>query len=84
MRYLVMHIGCLECGEPTHVMGIYPTREEAESHIPGRKRNPPVDDGKYPSFFRDSTTYQVFDLTDSNTYECEWVECLDYQVKGMT
>ncbi len=83
MRYLVMHIGCLECGDPTHVVGIYPTEDEARSHIPGRKRVPARDDGKYPVFFSDSSSYQIFDLIDSNTYDCEWVECIDYQEKGM-
>ena len=29
MRYLAFDIGCIECGEPSGVIGIYDTEEEA-------------------------------------------------------
>jgi hypothetical protein len=33
MRYLAFDIGCIECGEVSDVVGIFPTRGEAEAAI---------------------------------------------------
>ena len=36
IRYIVVDIGCIECGEPTNILGVYKTKEEAEAnHIEG-------------------------------------------------
>lgn len=32
IKYLVFDIGCMECGESSQVVGLYPTKEEAEDH----------------------------------------------------
>ena len=29
MYYVVVDIGCIECGEPTHVLGIFNNKKEA-------------------------------------------------------
>jgi len=32
-KYLAMDIGCIECGEGSHVIGIFKTRQEAQKAI---------------------------------------------------
>lgn len=31
--FLAFDIGCIECGEPSNVIGLYPTQEDAEAAI---------------------------------------------------
>lgn len=33
MKYLAFDIGCIECGEESNVIGLYPTKKEAEQAI---------------------------------------------------
>lgn len=33
MYYVAVDIGCLECGEPSHILGIFTSEEEAYSVI---------------------------------------------------
>jgi hypothetical protein len=42
-RYIVIDIGCLECGNPTDIEGIYATQAEAETT--GAEARTKLDDG---------------------------------------
>lgn len=49
-RYIVVEVGCIECGVSTQIAGVYKTRKQAEAHA---KILPTWRDGgqSYPEVF---------------------------------
>lgn len=62
-RWLVMQIGCLECGNPSDVLGTYPTLEEAQSRHPHARQRSLMDDG-YAGDWMDSSIDVIYDLEE--------------------
>lgn len=54
-RYLLMDIGCIECGASSDVVGLYSTEQEAELLAGALNKNCDFHDGGQHSF-------EVFDL----------------------
>lgn len=64
MRYMAFDIGCIECGEPSGVIGIYDTEEEAIDAAE-RVREKQSENWEGQHIFR------VFDLESEDSYS-QW------------
>ena len=64
MRYLAFDIGCIECGEPSGVIGIYDTEEEAiDAAELAREKQSANWEGQHG--------FRVFDLESEESYS-QW------------
>lgn len=64
MRYLAFDIGCIECGEPSGVVGIYDTEEEASDAAL-------MAQAKQSGDWQGQHIFHVFDLESEDSYS-EW------------
>jgi hypothetical protein len=61
MRYLAFDIGCIECGEPSGVIGFFATEEEAvDAAELAKTRQKDNWEGQH--------TFRVFDLESEDSY----------------
>lgn len=64
LRYLAFDVGCIECGEPSGIVGIYDTEEEAvEANKRAWQKQTANWDGQH--------AFLVFDLESENSYS-QW------------
>ena len=64
LRYLAFDIGCIECGEPSGVIGVYDTEEEAiDAAERAQERQKDNWEGQH--------SFRVFDLESEDSYS-EW------------
>lgn len=61
MKWLAFDIGCIECGEESGVIGLFATKEEAESACDALYANP-------GAFLGGQHSYEVFDVTEKSSY----------------
>ena len=59
MFYVVVDIGCIECGEPSHVIGIFTNREQAKAICKEHER-------KYDEYHSGQHEFQVFEIRKIN------------------
>lgn len=64
MRYLAFDVGCIECGEPSGVIGIYDTEEEAKDAAL-------MAQAKQIGEWQGQHSFLVFDLESEESYS-EW------------
>ena len=60
-RWLVLEIGCLECGNPTDVLGTYDTLKDAREAHPHARLRALMDDRPYGDWAGESVDV-IFDL----------------------
>ena len=61
MRYMAFDIGCIECGEPSGVIGIYDTEEEARDAAEMARE-------KQKENWEGQHGFLVFDLESEDSY----------------
>ena len=61
MRYMAFDIGCIECGEPSGVVGIYDTEEEAIDAAE-------MAQAKQKADWIGQHAFRVFDLESEDSY----------------
>ena len=61
MRYMAFDIGCIECGEPSGVVGIYDTEEEAIDAAE-------MAQAKQKADWIGQHVFRVFDLESEDSY----------------
>lgn len=60
-RWLVIEIGCLECGHPSDVLGVYATLQEAREKHPHATQRTLMDDQAYGDWHGESVDV-IYDL----------------------
>jgi hypothetical protein len=66
MYYVAVDIGCIECGEPSAVIGIYKKRSDAEKAIADHKK-------RQEENWKGQHVFEVFEIERLNkTYEVDY------------
>jgi len=61
VRYLAFDIGCIECGEPSGIVGLFATKEEANAALDQAEKKQEAD-------WMGQHRFLVFDLESEDSY----------------